>query len=387
MAAPETASAVACALVLSYWNVNRPSTGGLRRVDQLLRALGGRARLLQPGPPHPQLPSFPLPVDFARLRRGTRGLNWGLFDFFWPANVRAVARAVAAARPAIVALTSIWPAAALRDPRLPALLDTHDVNADAIGARFGERHPFTRLVARQEARALRRADRVCTCSALDRDRLVARYGIDGAKICVVPNGVDTEAVAREAGRPPAPALERALGGARVLFFMGKPAYQPNAESLRFLAARVLPELERRAPGRFRLLVCGGDPPPGLDTTGMVFAGSVPTEELYRCLHRADLCLSPTFTGSGTRLKVLEFMAAGKPVVATPKGAEGIEATADRELAICEGDAFAECILALDADPARARALGENARRRVADRYDWTRAGRNPVARRSEGAWR
>ena len=97
---------------------------------------------------------------------------------------------------------------------------------------------------------------------------------------------------------------------------------------------------------------------------------VADELLQAFLRRADICLSPTFTGSGTRLKNLEYMAAARPVVSTPKGAEGLDAVAGRDLVIAEPESFARAILNVADAPARARDMGLSGYRFVKERYDW-----------------
>ena len=103
---------------------------------------------------------------------------------------------------------------------------------------------------------------------------------------------------------------------------------------------------------------------------MIFAGLVPDEQLKALLHRADICLSPTFTGSGTRLKILEYLAAGKPVVSTTKGAEGLDLVPDRDLLVAEADSFAGALIALADSPDRARKMGNAGQQLVKERYDW-----------------
>jgi glycosyltransferase involved in cell wall biosynthesis len=76
------------------------------------------------------------------------------------------------------------------------------------------------------------------------------------------------------------------------------------------------------------------------------------------------------TGSGTRLKIIEYMACGKPVVSTPKGAEGIECINGKDIVLAEPGGFAEAILALDSNPDKAAAMGRSARRCVESSYDW-----------------
>lgn len=256
-----------------------------------------------------------------------------------------------------------------RFPNIPCVLDAHDVNATAIAERFGTHHPFTRLVRAVERKVVHAVDHLFVCSDRDREQYMLLYGLDGEKITVVPNGVDTSTFGTDV---PETILdqEEHLGDSCVLFFMGKLNYQPNAEGLRFLDRTVMPELERKAPGRFKILITGGPVPTERYHPSMIFAGRLPDAQLVRAIQRADICLAPVFSGSGTRLKVLEYMAAAKPIVSTGKGAEGITYRANEELIVADEGEFATTILALAEDKARALAMGKAARNRVKQEYDW-----------------
>jgi len=92
--------------------------------------------------------------------------------------------------------------------------------------------------------------------------------------------------------------------------------------------------------------------------------------LMAALRRADICLAPISSGSGTRLKILEYMASAKPVVTTAKGAEGIDAQPDRDWIVADPSEFAERIVDLTHHPERAARMGAAARVFVTQRYDW-----------------
>lgn len=357
------------ALVLSYWNVNRPVTGGLRRVHALLEALQPNLVLCQPGPAHPKYPCVTLPRDWG----GHAGrMNYGLFNFFDPSNERVVRQAVRDHAPSVIVMTSIWTFWPVRRKRdIPLVLDAHDTLTVAMAERYGGGHPFTRLVRYWEKRVAQTVDHLFVCSTVDRDHFLRLHGVDPSRLTVVPNGVDLSPSWGGASLPTLPEeWARRLADSCVLFFMGKPSYQPNTQGLRFLSETVLPELERRQAGRFKAVICGGEAPPGNWHPAMIFAGLVSDERLRAFLDRADICLAPTFTGSGTRLKVLEYLAAGKPVVSTPKGVEGLPLGPDRPLVVAEASAFSEAIRALADDPVRRRQLGTSGRAFVRDGYDW-----------------
>lgn len=228
-------------------------------------------------------------------------------------------------------------------------------------------------MARYEPAILRAVDRVLVCSDLERD-LVRVAGARDAM--VVPNGVDVGEYSRrpraavDVGEPFGP--PRAAAGRPTILFTGGLGYAPNAEGLRWFVGEVLPELRKLLP-RFRLVVVGKGAPPSLLALAVPgeieFAGWV--EDVRTKLAEADLSIAPLRVGGGTRIKILESMAAGVPVVATRVGAEGIEASDGESILLAdEPAAMARAIADLARDPSRARRIADRARELVAERYDW-----------------
>ena len=150
--------------------------------------------------------------------------------------------------------------------------------------------------------------------------------------------------------------------------MGKLDYQPNRQALEFTSRSLMPELERTAPGRFKTLICGGPVPSGSFHHSMVFAGIVPSPVPY--MHRANICIAPLFSRSGTRLKILEYLAARKAVVSTPKGAEGLACRSGTHLLKAQPEEFAATVLELAENPERAATLGQAGYDLVRSLYDW-----------------
>jgi glycosyltransferase involved in cell wall biosynthesis len=84
-------------------------------------------------------------------------------------------------------------------------------------------------------------------------------------------------------------------------------------------------------------------------------------------------IAPLRSGGGTRLKILEAMAYGRPVVSTSLGAEGLQVEDGSEILIADRpDRFAECVLSLVNDDGIHQRQAEAARRAAESRYDWNR---------------
>ena len=152
-----------------------------------------------------------------------------------------------------------------------------------------------------------------------------------------------------------------------LLFVGNFQHLPNQEALLFFWQRVWPLIRERRP-QARLFIAGAQAGPGFDqiysTNGSCFLGRV--ADIREPLERYALFVCPVLSGSGVRVKLLEAFAAGIPVVSTTVGAEGLEGLV--ELADTP-EAFAEKVVALLADPIRARAMTERARAEVECNWD------------------
>ncbi len=247
----------------------------------------------------------------------------------------------------------------------------HNVEWDRLQDVMGLGDDEVRRIRACELFALERVDEVIAVSEDDRARMVAA-GISADRITVIPHGVDTSNY-----RAPRGAQVRFSYGlpadAPLLFFHGTLHYWPNTQAVRFIAEDLLPRLLRVRPD-LQVLIAGLNPPTYYAHPAITFTG--PVADLPGHIAAADLTLCPVPSGGGTRMKILEYFAAGKAVVATAKGAEGITFEDGRELRLAsEGQPFADAVLAL-LDDAEARTAMGDAGRRFAAHYDWT-----PIAQR------
>ena len=95
------------------------------------------------------------------------------------------------------------------------------------------------------------------------------------------------------------------------------------------------------------------------------------DDIRRPFSECSVFLCPIFAGAGVRVKILEAFASGIPVVATPLGAEGLDAAHGRELLLAgSAEEFAAATLDLFDNPERAQQIARNARRAVEEKWDW-----------------
>ena len=211
-------------------------------------------------------------------------------------------------------------------------------------------------LASYERIMLNAADMVLAVSEEDAAKLRGRQ----ADPRVVPNGVDTDAIAFQLPSP---------GPGKTVLFMGPLDYRPNADAVRWLVRRIFPRVRRAAPdARLRLVGRGSEQikAEGVDALGYV-------EDVAAELRRADVLIAPLRMGSGTRFKVLEAMAAGVPVVGTSLGLAGINAVPGTHAEVGSNPGqLAEAVVRLLEDRGRAQSLATAARTLVEQRYAWKR---------------
>jgi glycosyltransferase involved in cell wall biosynthesis len=190
--------------------------------------------------------------------------------------------------------------------------------ADGDGTSLG-RWSLRRLES-LERLAVRSSHLVLTCSDQDAARLDQLYG-GSARTAVVPNGCDPSLLRldRDALREPARAEFGFGPDERVLLFVGGDALH-NREAVDFLVREVLPRLDRRT----RLLTVGkcGRRERHQRDARIISLGFVP--DLAFPLAAADVALNPVRAGTGSNVKLADYLAAGLPIVSTPAGIRGFE---------------------------------------------------------------
>ena len=202
-------------------------------------------------------------------------------------------------------------------------------------------------------------DRCTTVSELDQQMLMKanpRLQID-----VIPNGVDTE---KYQLLPVSPEKSS-------LMFIGNMGYPPCVDAVLYFCSEILP-LIREAIGPIELWIVGADPRPEvlrLDGGGVRVTGRVPDVVPY--YQQSTVCVVPLRAGGGTRLKILEAMALGRPVVSTTIGCEGLEVVDGEHIYIADTpEKFAEKTVRLLRDRRSYQRMRTNGRQLVEARYSW-----------------
>jgi glycosyltransferase involved in cell wall biosynthesis len=223
-----------------------------------------------------------------------------------------------------------------------------------------------RAVEALERQAFQRSQRILACSEHDRE-LILRV-VPNADVTVVRNGVDLE---RFQFRPRA-----AAGSPPIVTFIGMLTYAPNVDAAIYLVDEILPHLRAWLPdvqirivGRYptaEVMALGEQP-------GVTVIPNVPDSIPY--FEQSDVMVVPLRAGSGTRLKILEALAVGRPMVTTSLGCEGLDVEDGVHLAVADAPReFARRTAALLADPRASLPLVTAGRRLVEEQYDWHQIG-------------
>ncbi|MCC6191304.1 MAG: glycosyltransferase, partial [Anaerolineales bacterium] len=204
--------------------------------------------------------------------------------------------------------------------------------------------PSTR---RYEKRVARQFDRVLVVSERDQAALerVAGYQAGESPIRVVPNGVDTEYFTPNFG-PRQPAT---------IIFTGKMSYHANATAAAYLVEQIMPLVWAQWP-EAQVIIAGSSPTRAVVALGQSQAprvqvtGYVPDLRPY--LQSATVAVAPITYGAGMQNKVVEAMACGTPVIASPRAVSALNAQVGEEVLVAEAPAeFAQALLRLLKDEA------------------------------------
>ncbi len=246
-----------------------------------------------------------------------------------------------------------------------SILDLHNVESALVASYARARGGPAGALLQAEAAALRRMERrtigrfdhVVVVSDLERTRLTTQ----ARSVLVCPNGREPSAVLPDSSEA-------------TVAFVATMGWAPNVDAAVWLGREIWPEVVARVPDA-RLLLVGKDPAPAVRALAgerVEVTGTV--ADVRPLLARARVVVAPLRAGGGTRLKIMEALDVGRPVVATSLGCEGMEDLVGQGVLVADtaGD-LAAAIAALLTDPCRAAALGREGHDAVVARHTWDAA--------------
>lgn len=301
-----------------------------------------------------------------------------------PGYLAALAEAVEGADTVVLAepymVQAVAQARALRDlPPVPMVLDAYNVEAVLKEAILPDTELGRRLLRQAvdlEADAVASAAMVVACGSADVDEMVRRYHKAPGAFTVIPNGAeipDRPVTGDERRHHTRRWLDNyhrsgplASGYDHLALFMGS-WHPPNVD-----AVWLLTEIADSLPGL--LIVCAGSIGDAfydrVVPSNLVFTGVVSDAARRSLLRSATVGLNPMRTGSGTNLKLVEYLAHAIPTVSTPFGARGLDVTDGEHLLVADPPRFADTVEAVLGDPSVADRLATAGRKLVEATHGW-----------------
>lgn len=258
---------------------------------------------------------------------------------------------------------------------LPRVYDSQNCEAVVKGAllrrTLGGRY-LARRVEQTEALAARGAHLTLACSPADAEEFTRRYGLTPDKIVMAPNGVNCARI--QPGAPgDKPALKRRLGlpEAPLAIFVGS-NYEPNLDGAEFIIDRLA--------GRFpnvQFGIVGGVGPMWQERhqgaplpANVRLFGLVSDDDLLAIYQAADYGVNPMTRGSGTNIKMLDYMAAGLSIVTTPTGARGLAGAPGKQWRQAELEGLEAALREAITQGGAASSMAMEARALAEREYDW-----------------
>ena len=263
--------------------------------------------------------------------------------------------------------------------QIPTVFNSHNVEA-VIWERYleNERRIWMRPILRSQLAKVSSYESLlpemfdCCVAVSENDRFEMQRRYGAGCVVVVPNGVDLEYYCSipDSDKPE-------------LLYVGSLDWTPNQDAVRWLIESIMPRVRLAIPNA-HLSIVGRKPPSWMrslcDKCAVTLYADVPDVRPY--LADSSLVVVPLRIGGGSRLKILEAMAAGRCVVSTSIGAEGLELSAGHEIVIADDPAdFARECISLLVDPIRRQLVAASGRTKVESEYGW-----DGVAHDMEHAW-
>ncbi len=220
-------------------------------------------------------------------------------------------------------------------------------------------------IKKYEGDLVRLFDHTLAVTEIDRQALLQVTGeVESQKLSVTPIAVDTNDLF--AVDLPRDSLE--------ILTLGTLHYPPNADGIRWFLRDVFPLVRLQVP-RARLTIIGKNPPVDFFDLAKPYGQDVKitgyVDDLVPFIKSSALMVVPVLAGGGMRVRILEALSRGIPVVTTPVGLEGIDAVDQRDVLVADSpEAFAAGVIALLQDPDARIRLSMNGRKLAESRYDW-----------------
>ena len=250
----------------------------------------------------------------------------------------------------------------------PIVLDEHDVESDILEQTTNSKSILTKkllkIAKEKEKYAVENADAVFAVSQDDKNRLSTAFNVAKTKIHVVPNGVDVSNFYLST-KNEKEEIKKTLGLSKkkIVLFTGW-KHAPNFEAVEEIL-NMSDEIKNKDA---LFLIAGRVGDTFENREHVLFTGYA--EDILNYFKAADIAINPMMSGSGTNLKMLEYLASGLPTITTKIGARGLNVENGENVIISEIEDFPEWINNLLNDDELYVKLRKNGRKLVEEKYDW-----------------
>lgn len=229
-------------------------------------------------------------------------------------------------------------------------------------------YPYTKIIERY---AVRMSNIVLCVSKSDRNHFISNYNVDSNKLYIIHNGTDFKKILNSKKNKKNFNLD---DNKLSIVFHGSYGHPPNYEAIQLIKDKIYPEFKDQL-DKVEFVIAGVGVPNSDDKEGLKLIGFV--EDIFSLLKSSDIAIVPILRGAGTKLKVLDYMGVGLPIVTTSKGMEGIGALNYKHAIIVEdvNVEFIEAINYLIENKEERRKIGENGKIMAEKEYGWDSIGK------------
>jgi polysaccharide biosynthesis protein PslH len=259
------------------------------------------------------------------------------------------------------------------DRAVKIVYDAHNVDTDLAKVavdKWDMKKETMQLINKVERSLYKTVDALIACSQRDLD-IFSQMNDGKLQMAVIPNGVSVSNKLYDNGVQ--------LDNPEYILFCGTLSSVPNTEGILWFYDNCWPIVKKSNPDLKLLVLGSGEAPKSMNAmindASIEFSGTV--DDVRSWYNKASVALVPLLSGSGTRLKILEAMSLGLPVVSTSKGAEGIEYTEGKNILIADKkNDFANKVMDLLNSKEERNSIQLYARKLVQEKYDWDVVGKS-----------
>lgn len=264
--------------------------------------------------------------------------------------------------------------------KVPIVYDAHNVEYDMIRSMFASNNKYsylekliaTNYVYFQEKIAVSYVSHILVVSQKDKRRFMEIYDVSDNKLTVIPSGVN---IPKQIKNKEEVRKKLGLDSDKVLIlFHGSYFHHPNKEAIKLITDYIAPRLIEFSKD-IQIIIAGTGVPVFKKNNYVKSIGFV--DDIYSLINAVDIAIAPIKSGAGTKLKILDYMAVGIPLITTKKGIEGIEAENGKHALIVDdvNEDFIEALKYLIFNERERKRIGKNARELVKEKYDWKKIGK------------